>query len=91
MREMKPEMWMTLREGEAVRDGTGTGGGNTRSKGVFDDEDEQESSSGVGGGGRKKNPFDEDADDNLLRMQAQISHHEDACLESTKVNFPTHR
>lgn len=58
-------------------------GGNTRSKGVFDDEDEQESSSGIGGG-RKKNPFDDDADDNLLRMQAQISHHEDACLESTK-------
>merc|ERR1711931_527710 len=63
--------------------GRGGGGGNARSRGVFDDEDEQESSGGIGGG-RKKNPFDEDADDNLLRMQAQISHHEDACLESTK-------
>jgi len=58
---------------------------------LFDDDDEEEEdepgSFGHGGGvggAHAKNPFDDDADDNLLRMRAQISHHEDACLESTK-------
>ena len=60
-----------------------------RSRGAFDEEDEQGSS--YGGGGRKRNPFDDDADDSLLRMRAQIDNHEDACLESTKVRFATHR
>ena len=59
---------------------------------LFDDDDEEEDepgSFGHGGGvggAHAKNPFDDDADDNLLRMRAQISHHEDACLESTKVH-----
>jgi len=52
---------------------------------MFDDEDEEEPGSfGYQGDAKTKNPFDDDADDNLLRMKAQISLHEDACLESTK-------
>jgi len=53
---------------------------------MFDDDDEEDEPGSFGhrGGASSKNPFDDDADDNLLRMRAQISHHEDACLESTK-------
>lgn len=53
---------------------------------MFDDEEEEDEPGSFGhrGSGPSKNPFDDDADDNLLRMRAQISHHEDACLESTK-------
>ena len=55
---------------------------------MFDDEDEEEPGSfGYQGDAKTKNPFDDDADDNLLRMKAQISLHEDACLESTKVGL----
>ena len=55
---------------------------------MFDDEEEEDEPGSFGhrGGAPSKNPFDDDADDNLLRMRAQISHHEDACLESTKVH-----
>jgi len=52
---------------------------------MFDDKEEEEPGSfGYQGGSKAKNPFDEDADDNLLRVKAQISLHEDSCLESTK-------
>jgi len=51
---------------------------------MFDEEDEDEPGSFGASAPAKKNPFDDDADENLLRMRAQISHHEDACLESTK-------
>lgn len=53
---------------------------------LYDEDDEDDSSSfgytnNASGG---KNPFDDDADDSLLRMRTQIANHEDACLESTK-------
>ena len=52
----------------------------------LDDEDEDPGSFGARSPTEKKNPFDDDADDNLLRMRTQITQHEDRCLESTKVS-----
>ena len=40
---------------------------------------------GGGGGGGKINAFDDDAPDKLHRMRAQITRHEDGCLQSTQV------
>jgi len=39
---------------------------------------------GGGGGSSKKNAFDDDAPDELLRMRAQRTKHEDGCLQSTQ-------
>lgn len=48
------------------------------------EEDSRYRRGGGGGGGFKKNAFDEDAPDELLRMRAQISMTEDSCLQSTQ-------
>jgi len=49
-----------------------------------DDEEDTEDSLYARGGPNKKNAFDDDAPDELLRMRAQITRHEDGCLQSTQ-------
>ena len=51
-----------------------------------DDEEDTEDSLYARGGPNKKNAFDDDAPDELLRMRAQITRHEDGCLQSTQVS-----